>query len=157
MYIPRTPLRRYAPLITVAVAAVVGTGAIGVTQLSAGGHAVAAVPTAVSPTDNPTVAPSAEDTPAPSLPMVFTPAVNTGWDVPDPNDPSLAALESYAPRPRVTVTHRPTSKPTSTPTPKPTHTATPDPTPPSTPPTPPSTPPTPPSTPPTPPTAPPHG
>jgi hypothetical protein len=131
MYIPRTPLRRRAPFIAVAVAALAGGGAMGLTQVSGGGKAVAAVPAAVSPTDSPTVAPSPESTPAPSGPMVFTPAVNTGWDVPDPNDPSWAGLALYPPKPRVTLTHTP--RPTSTPTPKPTRTPTPTPTPTSTP------------------------
>lgn len=130
MYIPRTPLRRRAPWIAVAIAAIAGGGAMGLTQVSGGGSAVAAVPAALSPTAGPTAAPTPEFTPAPSLPTVFTPAVNTGWELPAPNDP-LLVLESSTPTPRATPTHTP--RPSSTPTPKPTKTPTPSPTPTSTP------------------------
>jgi hypothetical protein len=127
MYIPRTPLRRRAPWIAVAVAAIAGGGAVGLAVVPAGGHAVAAV----SPVDTPTVAPS--PTPVPSLPP-FTPAVNTGWELPSPDDPLLIVVAPTRPRPRVTPTHTP--RPTTTPSPKPTTTSTPSPKPPATPPPP---------------------
>jgi hypothetical protein len=129
MYIPRSPLRRRAPLIAVAVAAIAGGGAMGITQLSGSSAAVAAVPAAASPAGSPIVVvpslpiPEVTATPAP------TDAVPTGWEIPDTGDATSAPVESSTPKP----TQKPTPKHTPSPKPKPTTTRTPSPKPTTTP------------------------
>ncbi|HEY2832073.1 MAG TPA: hypothetical protein VGJ14_06580 [Sporichthyaceae bacterium] len=112
-----------------AVAAIAGGGAMGITQLSGSSAAVAAVPAAASPAGSPIVV--VPSLPIPEVTATPTPtdAVPTGWEIPDTGDATSAPVESSTPKP----TQKPTPKHTPSPTPKPTTTRTPSPKPTTTP------------------------